>query len=63
MLQSKNSESRSISGKIGSFVNDRGAGRRVTVTVTSPDGQTQTSNDDVFTPGATSISVSIQSHS
>lgn len=60
MLQSNNSGRRSISGKISSFVNDRGAGSRVSVTATSPDGQTRTRNDDVFTPGATSSSVSVQ---
>ncbi|MGB7272706.1 MAG: calcium-binding protein [Geitlerinemataceae cyanobacterium] len=60
MPQPNNGGSSSVSGSVSSFVNDTGAGGSASVTATSPDGQTSTSSDEVFTPGATSTSASVQ---
>lgn len=60
MPKPKNSGSSRISGSVSSFVNDRGAGAHAGVTATTPDGETITSSDEVFTPEATSSSASIE---
>ena len=48
----------SISGNISTSVNDAGAGGSISITATSPDGETSSLQETMFIPGATAVSSS-----